>query len=53
MLDGLLEALEGDDFQRLRQILRATVDGYKPEGEIVDWIHQQRQLTEVAPLSSK
>ena len=53
VLDGLLEALEDDDFQRVRQILRATVDGYKPEGEIVDWIHQQRLLAEVAPLSSK
>ena len=41
-LEELLGAVEADDFQRVRQILRSTVDGYAPEGEIVDWIHLQR-----------
>lgn len=42
VLTELREALVVDDLQRVRQILRATVDGYLPEGEIVDWVHQQR-----------
>ncbi len=44
VLDELLEAVECDDYDRVRQLLRATVNGYKPEGEIVDWIHQQRRV---------
>jgi hypothetical protein len=28
----------------VRQLLRETVSGYTPDGEIVDWIHQQRRL---------
>ena len=42
VLAELVTAVRRDDFQKVRQILRATVDGYKPEGEIVDWIHCQR-----------
>lgn len=43
-LSELLDAVERDDYDRVRQLLRETVSGYKPEGEIVDWIHQQRQM---------
>lgn len=43
-LDQLLDAAAGDDFVRVRQLLRETVIGYAPEGEIVDWIYQQRRL---------
>jgi FlaA1/EpsC-like NDP-sugar epimerase len=39
-----LKAVEQDDYGRVRQLLRETVDGYVPEGTIVDWIHQQRLL---------
>ncbi len=53
VLAELVAAVKRDDFQRVRQILRSTVDGYVPEGEIVDWIHQQRQLAEVPPAASK
>jgi FlaA1/EpsC-like NDP-sugar epimerase len=49
VLAELVGALERDDFQCVRQILRANVDGYKPDGEIVDWIHQQRQLGASGP----
>lgn len=42
-LTCLLNALEEDDYNRVRQILGDTVSGYAPEGEIVDWIHQQRR----------
>ncbi|WP_414154087.1 polysaccharide biosynthesis protein [Pseudomonas sp. BNK-43-a] len=43
-LETLLRAIEQDDFVRVRQLLRETVAGYSPDGEIVDWIYQQRRL---------
>ena len=42
-LGELLDAVEHDDYERVRQLLRETVSGYKPEGEIVDWIHMKRR----------
>lgn len=43
-LSALHVALTVDDYQRVRQLLREVVSGYKPDGEIVDWIYQQRRL---------
>jgi len=43
-LSELLNAVEKDDYSRVRQLLRETVSGYTPDGEIVDWIYQQRRL---------
>ncbi|PRA58943.1 MULTISPECIES: nucleoside-diphosphate sugar epimerase/dehydratase [Pseudomonas] len=43
-LTELLSAVEHDDYARVRQLLRETVSGYAPDGEIVDWIYQQRRL---------
>lgn len=43
-LTDLLSAVEQDDYTRVRQLLRETVSGYSPDGEIVDWIYQQRRL---------
>lgn len=43
-LSELLAAIDQDDFGRVRQLLRDTVSGYTPDGEIVDWIYQQRRL---------
>lgn len=43
-LTYLLSAVEDDDYTRVRQLLRETVSGYSPDGEIVDWIYQQRRL---------
>ena len=43
-LTELLAAVEQDDYSRVRQLLRDTVSGYTPDGEIVDWIYQQRRL---------
>ncbi|GAB5340246.1 nucleoside-diphosphate sugar epimerase/dehydratase [Pseudomonas fluorescens] len=43
-LSELLAAVDQDDFSRVRQLLRDTVSGYTPDGEIVDWIYQQRRL---------
>lgn len=39
----LLKAVSDDDFTRVRQLLRETVSGYSPDGEIVDWVYQQRR----------
>ncbi|WP_439125589.1 MAG: polysaccharide biosynthesis protein [Pseudomonas rhizophila] len=43
-LTELLAAIDRDDYARVRQLLRDTVSGYAPDGEIVDWIYQQRRL---------
>ncbi|WP_369990337.1 polysaccharide biosynthesis protein [Pseudomonas xanthosomatis] len=42
-LSELLGAVTQEDFHRVRQLLRETVSGYSPEGEIVDWAYQQRR----------
>lgn len=43
LLAVLADAVEANDYDRVRQLLRETVNGYKPEGEIVDWMHLQRR----------
>ncbi len=43
-LTELLAAVDQDDYTLVRQLLRDTVSGYAPDGEIVDWIYQQRRL---------
>jgi UDP-N-acetylglucosamine 4,6-dehydratase len=43
-LDDLMAAVTMDDYSRVRMLLRETVSGYAPEGEIVDWIFQQQRL---------
>jgi len=43
-LSELLVAVAQEDYTRVRQLLRDTVSGYSPDGEIVDWIYQQRRL---------
>lgn len=42
-LTELLSATSQEDFTHVRQLLRETVSGYSPEGEIVDWVYQQRR----------
>lgn len=42
-LSKLLMAVKDDDYARVRQLLRETVTGYAPDGEIVDWIYLQRR----------
>lgn len=41
-LDQLLIAVAEDDYTRVRKILMETVNGYAPDGDIVDWSYQQR-----------
>ncbi|WP_109511988.1 polysaccharide biosynthesis protein [Pseudomonas ovata] len=43
LLTRLLTAVNSDDYNTVRQLLRETVSGYAPDGEIVDWIHQERR----------
>ena len=43
-LTELRAAVDADDYSRVRQLLRDTVSGYAQDGEIVDWIYQQRRL---------
>lgn len=43
VLRELLGALESYDYDRVRQLLRETVSGYRPEGDIVDWIHLRQR----------
>jgi FlaA1/EpsC-like NDP-sugar epimerase len=43
-LAELISAVEVDNYSRVRQLLRETVSGYTPDGDIVDWIYQQRRL---------
>ena len=42
-IDSLLSAISIEDFSGVRQILRETVSGYNPHGEIVDCLHLQRR----------
>src|SRR5690606_23173710 len=43
ILAELMQAVEKDDCDLIRQLLRETVNGYSPEGEIVDWLHVQHR----------
>lgn len=40
---ALLAAVDADDYGSVRQLLRETVSGYAPDGEIVDLIYQQKR----------
>ncbi len=44
-LHELLAAVDKNDCVLIRQILRQTVDGYIPQGELVDWVHNQKKLS--------
>ena len=43
VLQRLHEAVADEDCERIRQLLREAVCGYRPEGEIVDWLYLQKQ----------
>ncbi|MFI8741471.1 polysaccharide biosynthesis protein [Stutzerimonas sp. R75] len=43
VLDRLIHGLQRDDFEQVRGVMRATVDGYSPREEIVDWVYRQRE----------
>lgn len=42
-LAELTAAVNSNDYERVRQLLRDTVSGYSPDGEIVDWLHIQNR----------
>lgn len=50
-LQALLAGVEENDYILVRQILKSTVSGYSPEGEIVDWMHAQQHCD--AELSAR
>ncbi len=41
-LDDLHQAVKDDDYPKLRDLFLQLVDGFKPDEDIVDWIHLQR-----------
>ncbi len=43
VMASLMQALRDEDFEQIRRILRATVDGYAPREDIVDWLYRQRE----------
>ncbi|SDU07888.1 polysaccharide biosynthesis protein [Halopseudomonas salegens] len=45
-LDGLTEAIEADDYQRLRVLMAELVQGYQPQEDIVDWLHLQQKTSD-------
>jgi len=42
-LEALMAAISADDFKTVRQLLRDTVSGYTPGGEIVDWLYERQR----------
>ena len=49
VLQELLAAVDSGDCVLIRQILRQTVDGYVPQGELVDWVFNQKKLSLQTP----
>jgi len=47
LLRELLDAVEQGDCVLIRKLLRKTIDGYVPQGELVDLLYQQRKLAVV------
>ena len=45
VLQELLAAVDRNNCVAIRQILRQTVAGYIPQGELVDWLHNQKKLS--------
>jgi len=50
-LAALMRAVNEDDYSQVRQLLRETVSGYAPEGDIVDFIHLQHRSE--SPVAKK
>ncbi|MBM7060848.1 polysaccharide biosynthesis protein [Pseudomonas sp. UL073] len=38
----LNQAIRGNDYPKVRELMQEAVSGYAPSGEIVDWLHLQR-----------
>lgn len=43
VLRSVHDAVLSGDYERIRQLLREAVSGYRPEGEIVDWLYLQKR----------
>ena len=44
VLQELMSAAASGDCMLIRQLLRQTVDGYAPQGELVDLVYHQKKL---------
>ncbi|WP_213956015.1 VanZ family protein [Variovorax sp. dw_954] len=42
-LKALSSALDVNDVPMIRKLLQQMVQGYRPEGEVVDWVHMERK----------
>lgn len=42
-LQELMSAVNDDNYSLVRKLLRESVSGYSPDGEIVDWVHEQQR----------
>jgi len=45
VLGELSQAIADDNYPRIRSLFTDVVDGYHPEGEMVDWIHLHHTAT--------
>ena len=43
VMHELYSAIAEDDYEEVRLLLRKTVSGYTPKGEIVDWVYRKRR----------
>ncbi|MEJ8825635.1 VanZ family protein [Variovorax humicola] len=42
-LEALSAALDVNDVPMIRQLLKQMVNGYRPDGEVVDWVHMEQK----------
>ncbi|MDL9998085.1 VanZ family protein [Variovorax sp. J22P240] len=47
-LQALTDALDSNDVPAIRELLQQVVLGYRPEGELVDWVHLEQRVEAVA-----
>lgn len=45
VLDELAQAIADDNYPRIRSLFLDVVDGYRPEGDMVDWLHLHHTAT--------
>jgi hypothetical protein len=47
-LDELGGAIERNDVSGMRRLLQQLVNGYRPEADIIDWVHIERETKDSA-----
>jgi len=51
-LDKLATAVKDDNYPRIRELFRELIDGYRPDKEMVDWVHQQHIAADARAYAS-